>query len=627
MLVECQEPLAQRLPSVAEVASDLAADLRDVRPVPSTLLPADDADLAAFCRRLVAWASKLTYPEWVVWVQPLGPGLTLTLEEAEQILGLVSGVKLAREESSPSGRRYLVLGGQVRLYAVGFVLRWSRACLESWFRFLGRLSWLWRQHDLARKFVHFIELPSDDAITPRWVNRVHLLLRTLGREVPFGVFLPRMPFCPERNHTKALRKFTELAETLGVRHRLVCQWVGDVSDTAQTAAVLAFARQHGFTFDFSLSLLAEYPFQPVPYQRNGAYFPLDFDLWKPAFVSVAPVIEVPRLPGKFLKNVGPRFSWLWSGTRLQAAPAAVPLSQMIYRLEEALDRPQRRKYLERLKEQPSLCRYWHHYHVYNWAPPPGQVLRVISLDAEDLGQLGRWLDAVVLPEQGLSERPRFPDANAMLGFLRHQAMESISPGPESIRRAQIAAHQYLATGGREKISPDGERLLAMLPASLGRVLELGFGYGLTAERVSSRAAGYYGIDLQTSQARAFRQRGGCAVVADMHALPFGDGQFDTVIADNALEHAYDPLAVLREVRRVLRSGGRLYALVPLDGLCSDYQIRSHLWKVDERGLREAVRLAGLKVIYLEILDYTELRYLGCFPASHNKTCLVILEAG
>jgi ubiquinone/menaquinone biosynthesis C-methylase UbiE len=51
-------------------------------------------------------------------------------------------------------------------------------------------------------------------------------------------------------------------------------------------------------------------------------------------------------------------------------------------------------------------------------------------------------------------------------------------------------------------------------------------------------------------------------VADAAALPLSDGSCDAVRADRMLQHLEDPLAALREMRRVLKPGGRLVVVEP-----------------------------------------------------------------
>lgn len=47
------------------------------------------------------------------------------------------------------------------------------------------------------------------------------------------------------------------------------------------------------------------------------------------------------------------------------------------------------------------------------------------------------------------------------------------------------------------------------------------------------------------------------VVADAHALPFSDGEFECILCTEMLEHTEDPRAVANELMRVLMPGGTL----------------------------------------------------------------------
>jgi SAM-dependent methyltransferase len=55
------------------------------------------------------------------------------------------------------------------------------------------------------------------------------------------------------------------------------------------------------------------------------------------------------------------------------------------------------------------------------------------------------------------------------------------------------------------------------------------------------------------------------VRADITAAPFEDAAFDIVLCSHVLEHVGDDRAAMRELYRVLRPGGVLYSLHPIDG--------------------------------------------------------------
>lgn len=70
-------------------------------------------------------------------------------------------------------------------------------------------------------------------------------------------------------------------------------------------------------------------------------------------------------------------------------------------------------------------------------------------------------------------------------------------------------------------------------------------------------------------------------IADFHRLPFEDATFDWVCADSALHHATDVTAVLKEVRRVLKPDGWMFAVrEPVRPLIAAAQLRARKQVVD-----------------------------------------------
>lgn len=104
-------------------------------------------------------------------------------------------------------------------------------------------------------------------------------------------------------------------------------------------------------------------------------------------------------------------------------------------------------------------------------------------------------------------------------------------------------------------------------AAKGRVLDLGCGTGEVYRLLASawrEVTSTSGIDVDQTQLDIARSTGLYADlrVADAHALPFGDGSFDTVVSNSVIEHIPEPLGVFREIARVLARGGEFAATVP-----------------------------------------------------------------
>jgi trans-aconitate methyltransferase len=103
-------------------------------------------------------------------------------------------------------------------------------------------------------------------------------------------------------------------------------------------------------------------------------------------------------------------------------------------------------------------------------------------------------------------------------------------------------------------------VLEWLAAQPGeRVLDLGCGDGQLTQRIAATGAEVVGIDASAEMAAGARARGVAAEVANAEALPHPDESFDAVFSNAALHWVRNQDAMLAEVHRVLKPGGRFVA--------------------------------------------------------------------
>lgn len=92
-----------------------------------------------------------------------------------------------------------------------------------------------------------------------------------------------------------------------------------------------------------------------------------------------------------------------------------------------------------------------------------------------------------------------------------------------------------------------------------RLLDVGCGGAWLGDHFDD----YTGIDVSPEAVEAARSRGRQVLLVDgEEPLPFEEASFDGVVLKDVLEHVANPVAVVREVRRVLRPGGRVFASSP-----------------------------------------------------------------
>jgi len=114
-----------------------------------------------------------------------------------------------------------------------------------------------------------------------------------------------------------------------------------------------------------------------------------------------------------------------------------------------------------------------------------------------------------------------------------------------------------------------DEILATLALNAGhpkRVLEIGTGTGNLGMEVlaTNKSITAIGIDISTRMAAAAAARGiySGVVRASVEQIPFPEETFDAIFTAFVLHSVWDQIRAMREIRRVLRPGGRV-ALIDL----------------------------------------------------------------
>jgi ubiquinone/menaquinone biosynthesis C-methylase UbiE len=186
---------------------------------------------------------------------------------------------------------------------------------------------------------------------------------------------------------------------------------------------------------------------------------------------------------------------------------------------------------------------------------------------------------------------------------------------------RLFAALYDPMSARAEAKFGAELKRKLLAHAQGRVLEVGVGTGLSFAHYAPDVE-VVGVDPSEPMLKRARKRAAelgrevTLLEAPAEALPFEDNSFDTVVTLAVLCTVDDPPHALREIRRVLRPGGRFVFLEhvratdPTLARWQDHLERPWGWFAGgchpNRHTLEAIEAAGFEVAQLERKDLPDI---------------------
>jgi SAM-dependent methyltransferase len=208
-------------------------------------------------------------------------------------------------------------------------------------------------------------------------------------------------------------------------------------------------------------------------------------------------------------------------------------------------------------------------------------------------------------------------AVSQLGKVRHSRSEAVRG--MNLLDPSLTEFSYLDCRRRAQlIREEASRLLPRTRI----LLDIGGRGKPYAEYFSDRVLSHFVVDIEPGAS--------VDLVGDARLLPVADGSVDVVLCTQVIEHIPEPVPVLREIFRVLRSGGTLIlsvpAIFPQHGSPGDY------WRYMPQGLAWLLRdfrnveiqgetgTVGSLFLVLNMYLYT---FTGPWPLMRQLTSLCI----
>ena len=136
------------------------------------------------------------------------------------------------------------------------------------------------------------------------------------------------------------------------------------------------------------------------------------------------------------------------------------------------------------------------------------------------------------------------------------------------------------------LSTTKEVVFHIMPHVRGRVLDLGAGMAKYKEIIVKNAGNYVACDVKKTE--------NINTVCDVANLVFPPESFDTVISTQVFEHVDNPFTVIREIKKVLKTGGKAIITAPF--MFPFHADPKDHFRFSREGLEEIFKSAGFEIV-------------------------------
>ncbi len=131
-----------------------------------------------------------------------------------------------------------------------------------------------------------------------------------------------------------------------------------------------------------------------------------------------------------------------------------------------------------------------------------------------------------------------------------------------------------------------EVIFHIMPYVRGRVLDLGAGMAKYKPILIKNATDYIACDVKKNE--------NIDMICDVTNLTFSPESFDTVISTQVFEHVDNPFIVVREIKKVLKIGGKVIITAPF--MFPFHADPKDNFRFSREGLEEIFKSAGFEIV-------------------------------